>query len=575
MGFILTVRTSVLLAVLIFSVSFTVSAQQVREWLLTGSGGFTGSGYKCAVAAADSLHYACAGGNGQLALSVYLSDDGGRQWLAALTQMKANIDSLYQPLPGDWDARQYSSVARPSAALVLLAGSYKRRSDNTWYPFLLRSGDAGVSWDDVHLADSLPPFHAPVLVMQDARSGAMAGSHYDSGSASAVSVLRVTTDGGTTWEARPHPADYVSRLLLPGGGLVIVVSPGTLHVSPDLGLSWDSPRPLPQNTRAVCAHDGSLLWAASAHSTGTGDLMTDLIYRSDDGGEHWTKIYEGAIYSNFGINALDFCDATNGIAVGQWDRILRTTDGGYSWVKEYQPYDLHDPSMGAVCYPSTHSAVAVTMTGIITMTGSLVLQPPALTVDQGATPMHRRARWTGIDGASEYHLQLAEDAPGMYMQYDIFGTSKLKREWLTADTAMVLDSTLLADRDYFVRVRALDGAANSAWSEPVKLTTPNDGGGTAVWTTAPPSLPSLQCIPQPAREFVRVRVRGGRLRGVCKLRDQLGRCVRSYTDTMHSAIHDAGESTFSFDTRGLPSGIYFLTVPTTTGMQYGRILVRK
>ncbi|MBR9977668.1 MAG: hypothetical protein KFH87_06220, partial [Bacteroidetes bacterium] len=117
------------LMVLLLASSTFLSAQHVREWRSTGSGSFTGTGYKNNLAAADSLHYACAGDDKGKALRVYLSDDGGLSWYVALTQMKWNIDSLYNPLPGIWASRIYSSVARPTADLVLLSGSYEHRSD--------------------------------------------------------------------------------------------------------------------------------------------------------------------------------------------------------------------------------------------------------------------------------------------------------------------------------------------------------------------------------------------------------------------------------------------------------------
>lgn len=667
-------RTFIILSILVCVSSAFLSAQHVREWKFTGSGQYTGMGYKNNLAAADSLHYACAGGDGGMGLRVSLSDDGGLSWYVALTQKKWNIDSLYQPQPGNWKERIHSSIARPSADLVLLCGSYKHRSDNKWYPFLLRSVDRGAHWSEVTLADSLPRDYAPILVMQDAKRGIMTGMHYVPDSGKVIPALRITTDGGASWMVRPRPDPAVRQLLLPGNEKVILTTKDALYVSTDFGQSWQAPHELPPDTQVqgVGTHDGTLLWAAANQSTGTGDLKLDIIYRSADNGESWTKIYEGNIAPNFGINALDFSDADNGIAVGQWGRILRTTDGGFSWIKEYEPYDLYDPSIGVVCYPSQHSAVAVTMTGIVTMTGAEVLRPPVLTIETGDSALHRQAHWTAIDGATGYVLQLAEDARSMDMKHRIFETSKLKRQWQTADTVILLNDELLADRDYFVRVRALDDASGSDWSRLVKFNTPEDiHGGTLsaiqlvqpefgavdipvdvdfIWRSVPEattydlliaSTPlfadkelysvygltdtvttisvdagntyfwavaahapdkkssrsgyrefstvgttfvgrpganrsvSLQLSPQPVHDRVQVRLAGDRFRGVCELRDQLGRLVRTIDVTAAHTSAGGMVSEFGIDTRDITSGMYFLIVPTTTGMQIGRIIVRK
>ncbi|MBR9977495.1 MAG: hypothetical protein KFH87_05355, partial [Bacteroidetes bacterium] len=550
----------------------------------------------------------------------------------------------------------------------------EHRSDGKWYPFLLRSVDRGAHWSEVTLADSRPPAYAPILVMQDAKRGMMTGMHYAADSGKVVPALLITTDGGSSWLARPRPDPVVRQLLLPGNDKVILTTSNALYVSTDFGQSWQPPHELPPNTtvRGISTHDGSLLWAAAKQSTGTGDTMLDFVYRSDDDGKNWTKIYEGAIKPNFGINAMDFSDANNGIAVGQWGRILRTTDGGFSWTKEYEPYELFDPAIGNVCYPTRHSAVAVTMSVIVTMTGADVLRPPLLTIEQGDSALHRQAHWTAIDGASGYVLQLAEDDRSNAMKHHIFETSKLKRQWQTADTVVLLNDELQTDRDYFVRVRATDDASGSDWSKPVKFSTPEDiHGGTLgaiklvqpefgaknvpvnvnfIWQSVPEattydllvaSTPlfadkelysvygiadtvstisvdagstyfwsvtahapgkkssgsayrefstvgttyvdrpvtansvQLQLSPQPAHDRVKVRLAGDRFQGVCQLRDQLGRLVRSIDVTVGRASAGGMVSEFSIDTRDLTSGMYFLILPTSTGMQIGRIIVRK
>lgn len=480
MNFCSRIRTVVACVLVLLAASAEISAQQVRQWVYYGSGGFVGNGYRSNVAAADSLHYASVGRSGSLALGVFLSDDGGISWNRTLTRMETNIDSLYQPLPGNWEKQTYSSIARPAPDRILLCGSVLRRADSQWYPVLLRSEDRGAHWSEISVGDSTVPMYAPILIMCDALTGVMTGMHQEPGSSTAAPALFFTGDGGVTWTAKPSPYPIVRQLLFPDSQALIAVSTASLSTSTDLGNSWGPDRDLPENTRVVTTVDGVELWAAAARDIGIGDLQTDIIYHSDDGGATWAQCYEGNIYPNFGINAMDFCDATNGIAVGQAGRILRTTDGGFSWAKEYEPYDLIDPSIGAVRFPSPRSAVAVTMNGLVTLTGKDVSAPPQLQVEQGATGFERRAVWGSIDGASGYILQLAEDEPSQFIKYDIFNTSSLKREWQTDDTAMSLDSALIEKKDYFVRVRALDGNGGSDWSKPVKFTTPEVASGSAL-----------------------------------------------------------------------------------------------
>ena len=76
--------------------------------------------------------------------------------------------------------------------------------------------------------------------------------------------------------------------------------------------------------------------------TSIGNSTLDCIYRTKDGGETWEELIHQEHEPYSGLQEIAFKDELNGIAVGQFGKIIRTTDGGDSWVYDEVPQEMED-----------------------------------------------------------------------------------------------------------------------------------------------------------------------------------------------------------------------------------------
>ena len=76
--------------------------------------------------------------------------------------------------------------------------------------------------------------------------------------------------------------------------------------------------------------------------TSIGNSSLDCIYRTKDGGKTWEELIHQEHEPYFGLQKIAFKDELNGIAVGQFGKIIRTTDGGDSWVYDEVPQEMED-----------------------------------------------------------------------------------------------------------------------------------------------------------------------------------------------------------------------------------------
>jgi hypothetical protein len=108
-------------------------------------------------------------------------------------------------------------------------------------------------------------------------------------------------------------------------------------------------------------------WIAAAKYNNVGQQKHDVIYKTTDGGESWELNYEKENEPLWGLRFIKFCDSLNGIAVGQFGKILRTTDGGESWFQEWynaKP-DIGLPLFMSIGYIGKKPIIGVMSRGLI------------------------------------------------------------------------------------------------------------------------------------------------------------------------------------------------------------------
>ncbi len=105
------------------------------------------------------------------------------------------------------------------------------------------------------------------------------------------------------------------------------------------------------------------------------------IYRSEDGGETWSKSDSGTQRSLYGVS---LADAERGWVVGQLGTILRTTDGGKTWQSQANPKQAEGSHLFAVHAIDANTAWVVGEWGtrLFTADGGLSWQDLSLTIDE-------------------------------------------------------------------------------------------------------------------------------------------------------------------------------------------------
>ncbi len=208
---------------------------------------------------------------------------------------------------------------------------------------LYRTIDGGASWTEVASTGNPPtqpgtiPFKgtAKSISFLDASTGWMAAFS----NATNFLWLYVTHDGGVTWQQQTLP-------MPPGGAQVQfeVIAPtffnahdgilpvdgsnsGTVYVTHDGGATW-------QSTPWIAAGGFDFINAKEGWATNGSATAGSTLYRTSDGGQHWTELPASANF--FDIDVLDFVSAQIGWAISfpqtsnttTW---LKTTNGGQTW----------------------------------------------------------------------------------------------------------------------------------------------------------------------------------------------------------------------------------------------------
>ncbi len=133
---------------------------------------------------------------------------------------------------------------------------------------------------------------------------------------------------------------------------------------------------------AVSAVDSSLVLASG---------YWGAIYRSEDGGESWTKSETGVKSLLYDIS---MADATSGWAVGQLGLMLRTEDGGKTWTRQSTPKDEQGVHFFSVQAVDAQRAIAVGEWGTIITTkdGGKTWRDDSLTISES----HPQFVWLSV-----------------------------------------------------------------------------------------------------------------------------------------------------------------------------------
>jgi photosystem II stability/assembly factor-like uncharacterized protein len=158
-------------------------------------------------------------------------------------------------------------------------------------------------------------------------------------------------------------------LLLAALLLLLPIACHDLHFSPRGG---GGDIEVPDDLFAVSVVDSGLALAAGYWGS---------IYRTEDGGQSWTKTDSGTKRLIYGIS---MADAQHGWAVGQLSTVLYTSDGGKTWQRQSTPKDDQGVHMFAVQAVSPQQALIVGEWGtrLLTEDAGKTWQDNSLTISE-------------------------------------------------------------------------------------------------------------------------------------------------------------------------------------------------
>jgi photosystem II stability/assembly factor-like uncharacterized protein len=179
--------------------------------------------------------------------------------------------------------------------------------------------------------------------------------------------LSITHDGGVTWQHQsiplPEGASLGSVTLPPiffnaTDGILPLILSGPpsqalhIYVTHNGGASWSATTPVPLSATAgtwTAVANGGIVgggvstadsidfvdamhgWLASnTFAVKSHQYLTSTVYRTSDGGQHWTH---SSVRLKADITMIDFVSRAQGWAIDSAQALYQTTDGGQTWTK--------------------------------------------------------------------------------------------------------------------------------------------------------------------------------------------------------------------------------------------------
>ena len=240
----------------------------------------------------------------------FVTRDGGLSWRQVPQAPGDTFRFAFASATDVWSLPPFFDP-QPSLAHSLDGG-------DTWTTVALPPIAAGFSGysDDMLIVD---PMHALV-------TGFESGFTDPADTTTFVSrrTLRLTADGGATWQAVQPPADGASfTWRLADATTVIAVSDSVVQRTQDNGANWQAV-PFPPGVSFL---SGFRAFTAQRFVLADSSGRTWL---STDAGATWSARNAGGVFQPT-INSVWFFDSRSGLALGDDGSSLRTTDGGKTW----------------------------------------------------------------------------------------------------------------------------------------------------------------------------------------------------------------------------------------------------
>lgn len=249
---------------------------------------------------------------------IYKSTDGGQHW----AEMTHGIDPNFQPI----SFRGFTVDPRTSDILYAMGeiGSPAWTPDHTQKTgfenldmtqgFVYKTTDGGQNWTMIWRGDNLarylwidPRDPDTLYVSTGIFDRHAANSDIAANEAGGVGILK-STDGGQTW-----------RVLNEANGLLDLYV-GSLYMKPD-------------NPDVLLAAAGNNNWSTYRGRNTAG------VYLTEDGGEHWTRVLSGELFS-----AVEYCVSDPKVAYAASSKAFyRSDDGGHTWQRFSRANDTWGP----------------------------------------------------------------------------------------------------------------------------------------------------------------------------------------------------------------------------------------
>lgn len=460
------IRCVVLALLFAFAIVPNLVAQTTDEWTTTWmSPDNNVANFSRVVSSAGKGDYIMAS-----EVAVYRTSDGGVTWTSIMQK------------PGRFQ-HTFTGVAYPNRNRLLVVTdsvSYNAGGEG-YFAGVVVSADAGSTWTG---ADRIWTGRISSISMFDNLDGLVALA---AATPTTDSLLR-TTDGGVTWigHSMPPGARYPDYVFAAGRSTWFAraydtaTSSTRLYRTTDAGVTW-SVSILPAGVYTLAIVDALNIWVAGGirPQQGSSDTARDIIMHSTDGGASWTVALDAVLQYTYGIRAMAFADASNGIAGGASGQLYRTTDGGLSWERQWMPSGIVANYAGArnIAYPVADEAIAVTGNfGVAAYHGKRTLIAPRIVSPKPSNSLHpleATITWTSVAGATGYDVQIGDTV----FEYNVVDPRYFDEPYLerTALTDTILATTFQPHKRYITRVRARNDSMIGDWSPQVHVITVGEG----------------------------------------------------------------------------------------------------
>ena len=323
----------ILLLLVLISINYLL-ADYEWQWSEHGLDKLTFYNIDCA----DSLNCVAVGGNSSFAM-IYRTTDGGWSWNKIHDEYyDSDVDTVDYP-----DPQMAFDIAYPHKDTIYI--SYEDTK-------IKKTTDMCQTFDTVQLKDA---GFLRNIYMADSYNGITGYFKY----------VWVTNDGWKSWKEIEIPLNKKGKStgdiwMHDKNNFGFIWNDADLFfyytLTIDGGNNWHTfkfPKLIEKkqaNCRNIYFVNDSLGYIVGNIKRNIGDTKKDIIFKTTNGGYSWELIYNEEYEKkennwNWGLQNVAFKDSLNGVAVGQFGKILYTSDGGSSW---------HQDSL---VYPGTNSPV--------------------------------------------------------------------------------------------------------------------------------------------------------------------------------------------------------------------------